>query len=309
MDFTMSVLTALFKLDEYVNNKVRNGTEFTDIRIDNDIVYKGESVADIVYREGSVSGKRPVIINIHGGGWLVGDKKWRKGLATVYAERGFFVINPNYSLSPATKYPQCVRDLFGISDWLEENSLKYGLDLDRIYMTGDSAGAHLAAVIGAVQSNKEVLEHMGLDIPKHRISRLALFCGVYDYDRCVSKPGAAGLVKEMTGISYGKYKEEFEFYKELSPINYIDENFPPTYFVSAPSDIFCDGQAERLEEKLKSVGTEFRHYRSEDKLATHCFHLNLKRKDSVKAIDGAIEFFNEGYEDKISEITKDSSQH
>ena len=312
MDFLMSILSTVFVVDEEINYKNRNTYTGEEVEYINDIGYSDTKTLDIVLNP-NIKRNRPVIINIHGGGWMVGDKKWRKGIATLYAEHGFFVINPNYGLSPSELYPQCIRDIFEAMNWLEEHAEEYNLNLNEVYMTGDSAGGHIAAVVCALQDNTIALKHLGVTAPSFRISKVALFCGVYDYDKCVKKIGAAGLVKEMTGYDIKSYKKNFEYYKELNPIKYITPSFPPTYMVSAPFDIFCDGQAERLEAKFKAKNVQFIHYRPADKLATHCFHLNLKRDDSIEAINGAIEYFLRGSiierpHNKIETATQDENE-
>ena len=293
MDFIMSVLSTIFKVDEEINNKNRNAYIGNKVAFAEDVVYSDKKSLDIFYNM-LVTENIPVVINIHGGGWMVGDKKWRKGIATMYAEQGFFVINPNYSLSPDTLYPECIRDIFKVLDWIADHAKEYHLNLDEVYLTGDSAGGHIAAVVGALQRNGLALKHLGIPAPRCKIAKLALFCGVYDYDKCVSQVGAAGLVKEMTGFDIKEYKSKFEYYKELNPIRYITHDFPPTYMVSAPLDIFCGGQAERLEAQFKRKAVRYVRYIPEDKFATHCFHLDLTRSDSMEAIGGAIRYFLDG---------------
>ncbi|MCI8729268.1 MAG: alpha/beta hydrolase [Clostridia bacterium] len=299
MDFAMSILSVIFKIDELVNNGVRNDVEYEDIIIEKDVEYAENLLSDLYYDK-NIENPKGVVVNIHGGGWLVGDKKWRKGIGLHFAKNGFFTINVNYSLSPTTLYPECVRDIFKVFPFIESIAEKYNLDTDRIYVTGDSAGAHLAAVVGAIENNDEVLSRMGIEKPRIFASKLALFCGIYDFTRCVDKPGAAGLVKEMTGVLHSEYKDSFEFFKELSPINYVTSEYPSTYMVSTLGDIFCDGQSELMRAKFDECGVKYVEYITPHKKAMHCFHLNQRRKDSMEALNGAIEFFNDCEEKKES---------
>ena len=289
MDFLMGILSTIFKVDEQINNRNRNRRTKDNITIESDIPYREDEALDIYY-DRLATMPMPVLINVHGGGWMVGDKKWRKGIATIFAEHGFFVINPNYALSPARLYPECITDIFEVIDWVVDNAERYNLDLGRLYITGDSAGGHIAAMVSAIQHNEAELEKLHIPTPRAFITKVALFCGVYDYDKCVSQPGAQGLVGDMTGVEYGKYVDEYEYHDELSPINYVDETFPVTYMVSATLDIFCSGQAELLHERLMTLDIYHEWYVPEDKMATHCFHLNLDRADSIEALWGAVDF-------------------
>lgn len=98
-----------------------------------------------IYYPASLRGnsKKPVIVSMHGGGWFYGDKVLYRPYTMFLASYGFAVVNFNYRLSPRHKYPCGFLDVCHAMDFLAANADNYGLDLDRLYLVGDSVGAQL----------------------------------------------------------------------------------------------------------------------------------------------------------------------
>ncbi len=100
-----------------------------------------------VYRPLKTTGPRPAVLYIHGGGFriLSKDTHWIMGLA--FARRGFVVFNINYRLAPQHPYPAALEDACAAYAWVVENGARYGADLSRLVVAGESAGANLAASV------------------------------------------------------------------------------------------------------------------------------------------------------------------
>lgn len=90
----------------------------------------------------------PVLVHIHGGGWKMGDKKQMKDTGIFYASHGILFIIPNYRLSPNVKHPAHVQDCAAAMSWIFAHVTNLGGDKSRIFLSGHSAGAHLAALLG-----------------------------------------------------------------------------------------------------------------------------------------------------------------
>ncbi|MCL1883483.1 MAG: alpha/beta hydrolase [Defluviitaleaceae bacterium] len=88
----------------------------------------------------------PLIMWIHGGAWKKGDRKWC-GLKNQTA-RGFAVASIDYRLTTVAPFPACIEDCKSALVFLRENASKYSIDPSRVCVAGDSAGGHLAALMG-----------------------------------------------------------------------------------------------------------------------------------------------------------------
>ncbi len=115
----------------------------------------GFSLTMDIYTPNNSLENYPVIVMFHGGGWLINSNKIMKDASAYLASTGKYVVcNVNYRLlrdkGNSVKMNEIVEDAFGSIFWVKANVAKYGGDPDRIILTGDSAGGHLAA-IGTMQ--------------------------------------------------------------------------------------------------------------------------------------------------------------
>lgn len=118
--------------------------------IQTDIAYGGNPLQKLdVYAPPVLKGQaRPVHIFIHGGGWQNGDKKMAKDLGQFSVENGIVFVSINYRLSPKDMHPTHAQDCAAAVKWVYDNIGKFGGDKNNITLSGHSAGAHLAALIG-----------------------------------------------------------------------------------------------------------------------------------------------------------------
>ncbi|MGA0367191.1 MAG: alpha/beta hydrolase, partial [Ilumatobacteraceae bacterium] len=102
-----------------------------------------------VWRRPDVPGRTPVLVQIHGGGWSVGDNRTQGvPLLAHLAEAGWTCVAPRYRLSPRATWPDHLDDVRRALDWVRANIESHGGDPSFIALTGGSAGAHLAALAG-----------------------------------------------------------------------------------------------------------------------------------------------------------------
>ena len=99
-----------------------------------------------VYRPKNAEGKLPVLIDIHGGGWVYGDKELYQFYCMELAQHGFAVVNFTYGLAPKFTFPSSMVDTDNVVKFVLENADKYGFDTSKVFFAGDSAGAHMAAM-------------------------------------------------------------------------------------------------------------------------------------------------------------------
>ncbi|MEI8257034.1 MAG: alpha/beta hydrolase fold domain-containing protein [Deltaproteobacteria bacterium] len=121
-----------------------------DVEVLRDIAYATDGRVEHrldVYRPRGPSGPRPAVLYVHGGGFRILSKEthWIMGLA--FARRGFVVFNINYRLAPQHPYPAALEDACAAYAWVVENGARYGADLSRLVVAGESAGANLATSV------------------------------------------------------------------------------------------------------------------------------------------------------------------
>ena len=234
---------------------------------------------DIYYDE-RIKTKRPVVLYIHGGGFVAGGKEFRKAIALWYATRGFFVLNVNYGLSPDCVFPEQIRHLISALNWVKKKEKKFNLDINKIVVSGDSAGAYYAAMLSCVCESKVLQKRLDVETDLHFTAAI-LNCGLYDLESILNKKLVFGLNDSILEAFTGTKKEEIDNYeyKDLcSPLKLINKSFPSTFLIYAEKDIFCSGQAEQLSAKLIEKDIYFEKFYSTSPFINHCFSLEWKNK-------------------------------
>lgn len=243
-----------------------------------------------VYRPRKATGPLPVIVNIHGGAWVYGDKKVYAPYCMYLASRGFAVINASYCLAPRHTFPAPLEDVGKMVEWVFHHADEYGLDLSNLFFVGDSAGAHLATAYTAIQLNEAYAKSFpGIKVAKSFIPKgLLLNCGVFDMEAEWKKQGRA-LTPFLTDL-LGE-KPTVEAVKQMSPAQYMTSDFPPVHLTTSNGD-FLRKHSYRLKEVLEKKGVEvvFKEYGEKKKPQGHVFHLNLKNKVGQQCNEDQIQF-------------------
>ena len=243
-----------------------------------------------LYRPKDTEGKLPVLLNIHGGAWVYGDKKVYAPYCMYLASRGFAVINASYRLAPRHTFPAPLEDVGKMVEWVFHHADEYGLDLSNLFFVGDSAGAHLATAYTAIQLNEDYAKKFpGIQVAQGFIPKgLLLNCGVFDMEAEWKKQGRA-LTPFLTDL-LGE-KPTVEAVKQMSPAQYITSDFPPVHLTTSNGD-FLWKHSYRLKEVLEKKGVEvvFKEYGEKKKPQGHVFHLNLKNKVGQQCNEDQIQY-------------------
>lgn len=273
----MNIAKLAFDFDDRFKDVFTNNVKTVNsISVEKDVVYDDAlpdvCTLDIYCPPLKGREKYPVLVDVHGGGWITGDKHWRRGLNRAFADMGLCVISPNYGLSPRFKYPECVKHLFACFKWICDHAEERRLDLDNVLITGDSAGGQLACLVLAIQNNAEVKARIGAVDSPLRFKGGMLVCGAYDPDSMAKNLLSNKLFLEMT--SYGrKHLREFKDYDLMNPVNFVDKDFPADVMVAyGRFDAFVGGNEKILFKRLNELGIPYREYRAKG-AGEHCFHL------------------------------------
>lgn len=235
----------------YDNNRVSKQTMAPGVTRLEDIPYiddgTNEHMLDVYYPDNTTE-KLPLIIDIHGGGLMMGDKDSNKIYCSVLASFGYTVVSINYRLSPDVLYPSQIQDIMSAYKWVSENSDKYFYDLDKLYVTGDSAGGQLAYYTAIVNTSEQLQQLYSVEPTGISIDALGLVSGMYDM-----KYGPNGvLISCFFGFNYN----ESQYYNYLQPEEILDLGvMPPSYIVSSTKD-FLHSSAVMLDDVLTQKGIE-----------------------------------------------------
>ena len=202
-----------------------------------------------------LEGLRPALVMIHGGGWQSLDKSNFTWLAKEAAKRGYVVFNINYRLAQQAKYPAAVKDCQAAMRWVRAKARTYHVDPARVAVWGESAGGHLASMMGLLDSRDPRMPDVS-----SRASVAVDFYGVADLTPAeLPEKYARGsdFVAACENFIGKKHSEAPDLFAEASPINHVTKKACPFLVIHGDADMTVPyEQSVRFVEKLKSAGVE-----------------------------------------------------
>ncbi|MBQ9537709.1 MAG: alpha/beta hydrolase [Treponema sp.] len=246
-----------------------------------------------IYRPKEAKGKIPVIVNVHGGAWVYGDKELYQFYCMDLARRGFALVNFTYRLCPEFQFPAQIQDTDLVFRFVASHANEYGLDTDRLFAVGDSAGAHLLGLYLCARANPDYAKLFPFEI-EHTldVKAAALNCGIYDVRSPEKIPDKdlTGILKEL--LPQGGTRDELEM---ISVTPHISPELPPLYVMTSTDDFLKD-QAPPLVQKLcdANVPVTFRLYAAEGRKGKlyHTFHEDIRRQVAIECNDDECMFFH-----------------
>ncbi|MCB0988835.1 MAG: alpha/beta hydrolase [Microthrixaceae bacterium] len=180
-------------------------------------------------------GRAPVILQVHGGGWVIGNKQQQAmPLLAHLAERGWIGVSINYRLSPRATWPDHIIDVKRALAWVKANIASYGGDPDFVAITGGSAGGHLSSL--AALSANEAEFQPGFEEADTSVVAAVPFYGVYDWvnrdgtGRADMEPVLARLVLKS------KLSEARDVWEFASTMTWVRPDAPPFMVIHGSND-------------------------------------------------------------------------
>ncbi len=293
----MTKISDFIRINFKKNDDIRDSglTTPDDVQRYDDIVYGSDPKWQVldVYRPKDRDGETlPVIVSVHGGGWVYGDKERYQYYCMSLAQHGFAVVNYTYRLAPEFKFPAPLEDTNLVFSWILDHADQYHFDPHHIFAVGDSAGAHQLALYCAICTNIEYAAHFPFEVPSGFVpSAIALNCGAYQID-VKNNEQDRGLMAEY--LPLGGTDEEIEM---ITVPNHITGDFPQTFLMSAEKD-FLLGQVPVIATKFteKGVPFEYHFYVSKEEELGHVFHCNMKSDAAHKCNRDECDFFKKTIE-------------
>jgi acetyl esterase/lipase len=214
----------------------------------------------------------PAVINVHGGGWVMGSRH-EQGLPLLnhLAANGWIGFNIDYRLSPQATLPEHVEDVKRAIGWVREHASELGVDPDFIALTGGSAGGHLTALAALTADDKTL--QPGFESADTHVQAAVPFYGLYDLlDTAGHHLRAAKQLFEWI-IVKARPDREPDRYRQVSPLYRINEDAPPFLVVHGSADTLIPvAESRTFVERLRAVSRQPVLY-AEMKGAQHAFDI------------------------------------
>jgi acetyl esterase/lipase len=199
--------------------------------------------------EGAIE-KAPVLIQIHGGAWMI-SHKGQQGLLLMnqMAARGWVCVAANYRLAPKHRWPTQIVDVKRAIAWVRENIAEYGGDPDYLILTGGSAGGHLSAL--ATVTPSDPAWQPGFEDADTSVSGCVPFYGLYDFDSndAYAKPTREFLSRVV--FPRGATADDF---RNASALHRLTDDVPEFLVVHGANDSLANvEQARAFVERLRAI--------------------------------------------------------
>lgn len=247
---------------------------------------------DVFYPEGTIPEEGlPVIIDIHGGGWMYASKDLNEYYCMELANKGYCVFSISYRLVPDVTVYEQIKDCTDALAYINSNMKNYPANKKTVMLTGDSAGGQLALYSTILNNNPDAREIFGTVDTKLNIKCLLLTSPV-----TYAKSGGwfSIYTKKMWGKDY-KTKAAYN-YMDLDEIMELANDMPPTYFITSSGDTLAHDQTVNAYNYFADKGYEceiedFTDLRDGKKLP-HVFSvLDPFDEYGQKAIDNALDYY------------------
>ncbi len=262
-----------------------------------DVHYGPDKMQVIDFWQAEGEGPRPLLVYIHGGGWVGGDKRRAPSTITPFLDKGISYAAINYRLTGQAPLPAPVHDAARALQFIRSRAKEWNIRKDRVVLTGGSAGActsmwllchddmarpdskdpvarestrvtAAAVASGQTSIDPKVIEPwLGPNVLKHRMINMA-----------VGEPTMAGALKN--------YEKHRELYREFSPYNHLSADDPPLLMTyGADMSLPSKNSGHGIHHPVYGVKMK----EKADKLGVEC-HLLIKGKEASAKYKSSNEF-------------------
>ena len=195
----------------------------------------------------------PVVLYVHGGSWISGDK-WEIGLVSGELNaKGYLVASVNYRLAPQYKWPAQIEDVKCAVRYLRANAAAYNLDANRIAAWGSSAGGHLVSLLGLTDKSAGFEGNGGYAEQPSNVQAVIDMFGPTDLTAFNPDQYAIGVGESVFGVKPG---DPTDVLVKASPVTYVTASAPPFLILQGDKDrVVPASQSQKLYDKLIAAGT------------------------------------------------------
>jgi acetyl esterase/lipase len=209
-----------------------------------------DSKLDIYSRRGATT-PQPTVVYIHGGFWAAGSKEGSLMSLIPWMEMGWNVVNVEYRLARVAPAPAAVEDCLCALRFLAAQAKTYNIDVNRLVVTGESAGGHLTLTSAMIPESAGLDRQCAGNTPVPRVAAAINWFGITDVADVIDGPNKANLA--VTWL--GSLPDKDAIAKRVSPLTYVRPGLPPILTIHGDKDQLVPyNHATRLHDALTKAG-------------------------------------------------------
>jgi acetyl esterase/lipase len=210
-----------------------------------------------VYKRRDISAAQPTLVFYHGGGWVGGTKEASVMSIVPWLEMGWNVVNVEYRMARVAPAPAAVEDATCALRFVVERAKDYGIDVNRIVVSGESAGGHLALAVGMIPDSVGFSRacagggFRGMEITVPKVAAIINWYGITDVTDMLDGPNARSYAAQWVGPLAARN----DLARSVSPMTYVRSGLPPILSIQGDADpIVPYSQNVRLRDALNKAG-------------------------------------------------------
>lgn len=308
---------ALVVRSSFENPNITQAKGYQDVEsrvtIEREVVYPSQQKDNVtdVYRPRQGEGPFPVVLWVHGGAYVGGDKNDIRNYAAALAANGYVVFSMNYRRAPEAKYPSPILQIGEMYEFMEANREKYRLDMSNIALAGDSAGAHMVSAFLTVQTSPDYAKMLGIDpvVPTENIKAALLYCGPYDIERLAQKKnGVTSFILGRAAWAYFGEKNWGKTHAEQTTMTrHVTKDFPPAFITDGNTASFeQDGRDLAAILTSKNVPVESYFIPLEEEVTKHEYQFLMDTPAGEKVFAKTLDFLNKHMHSQPGEVSAPS---
>jgi acetyl esterase/lipase len=210
-----------------------------------------------VYRRRDVTTPQPTLVFYHGGGWIGGTKEASFMSIMPWLEMGWNVVNVEYRMARVALAPAAVEDALCALRYVVAQAKTYNVDTNKIVVSGESAGGHLALAVGMIPTTAGFTSvcagggFTGSEMAVPKVAAIINWYGITDLNDMLNGENARSYAVQWLGSSASRDA----LAKSVSPITYVRSGLPPILSIQGDADpIVPYSQNVRLRDALTKAG-------------------------------------------------------
>lgn len=243
--------------------------------------------------------KKPVMIYIHGGGWVSGITEMRNSYITNWAKKGFFVVAISYTYAPQKVFPSQLQEIFSAIDFLYEHREEYGIDMNNIVLAGESAGGYYISQVMSAVSDYALYKNRGLEFKcadSIIIKAMVSLSGCFNFDRLTDPkkrqskfPDMKAMYTSFFGMRADVLRKWLKTDEAVIASPKITEKFAPMFIIWATRDML-KYEAFDMVNDLRKHNIKYELFKIDDISAQHAWSIVPLFKKSRECLEKTFEF-------------------
>lgn len=210
-----------------------------------------------IYKRRTATTPQPTIVYYHGGFWAAGNKETAILSLLPWMEMGWNVVNVEYRLGAVALAPAALEDSFCALRFVGANAAMYNVDTNKIVVTGESAGGHLALSMGMIPAS-EGFDKQCPGAPMPKVAAVINWFGVTDVADVISGPNLQQAAARWFGDM--ETQKKMDLAKRVSPLTYVRDGLPPILTIQGDADTTVPySEGVRLHAALAKTNTPNQH--------------------------------------------------